>query len=151
MTVTTAPHDQRVGSRRFGYLVGAACNAALLYLTYVQPGWRAVPFLTEATTRVLGLFTVSLMAGLACNVLYLAYDRRWLTVLGNLLTTGISLVLLVRIWRVFPFDFTAYSADWAMVTRVVLAVAIAGTAIGVVAGFASLVRVMLPSSTAATR
>jgi len=48
-------------------------------------------------------------------------------------------------------DFTGYSADWALVTRVVLTVAIAGTAIGLAVGIVSLVRVMLPANAAATR
>jgi hypothetical protein len=138
MTVTGTPRRGSVAVRRLGYIVAATCNAALLYLTLVRPGWRAVPFFTEQTSQVLGIFTVSLVAGLACNLLYLAYDARWLTALGNLATAAIGLALLVQVWRVFPFDFTGFSVDWAQVVRVLLAVATVGTLIGVITGVVSL-------------
>jgi hypothetical protein len=37
-----------------------------------------LPFLTSAITHVLGLVNLSLAAGLAVNLVYLAYDPPWL-------------------------------------------------------------------------
>jgi hypothetical protein len=51
-------------ARRFGYLIAVAVNAAILYAANVWPGWRAVPFLTEATLQVLWLVNVSLAVAL---------------------------------------------------------------------------------------
>src|SRR3954467_4855602 len=93
-----------VAARRFGYLVGAAVNALLLYLANVRPGWHVVPFLTEDFAQVLVWVNASLLAGVVTNLVYLAHDSRWLTSLGGLVTTGIGLAALVRILQVFPFD-----------------------------------------------
>jgi hypothetical protein len=40
--------------------------------------------------------------------------------LGDLVTTGVSLAVLVRIWQVFPFDFAGWSVDWSWLVRLVL-------------------------------
>jgi hypothetical protein len=37
--------------------------------------------------------------------------------LGELVTTGIGLAVLVRIWQVFPFDFAGWSVDWSWLVR----------------------------------
>jgi hypothetical protein len=139
MTVTTPARHQSVASR-VGYLIAAAVTAAVLYLINVSPGWEAVPFLTADTRQLLGLVNASLIVGLAFNLAYALTDPPWLKALGGLVTTGIGLAVLVRIWRVFPFDFDAYSFNWALLTRTVLVVAIVGSAIGIIAQFVTLVR-----------
>jgi hypothetical protein len=121
-------------ARRTGYLVTAGVDAALLYALLVWPGWEAVPFLTSDATEVLGVLTLSLLAGLALNLVYVAYDARWLGSLGDAVTAGIGLVVTVRVWQVFPFDFGSSSIDWGLAVRALLVVAMVGTAIGVVVG-----------------
>ena len=123
-------------SRRFGYVIGAAVNALLLYLVNRNPGWDAVPFLTSETTEVLGLVNASIAAGLAANVVYLVADPAWLKALGDLVTTSIGLLALVRIWQVWPLDLPDGSF-WEVVARVVVGVGIVGGCIGI---FASVVR-----------
>lgn len=129
-----------VAARRVGYLIAAGIHVALLYLVNVSPGWEAVPFLTEDTSQVLGLVNVSLVAGLVCNLIYVLANPAWLKSLGDLLTTGIGLVVLVRVWQVFPFNFGDSAVDWALVARVLLVVGIVGSAIGIVVQFVSLLR-----------
>ncbi|WP_127507767.1 hypothetical protein [Actinoplanes solisilvae] len=129
MTVNTATHKP-VGTQRTGYAVAAAVNAVLLYLINVGPGWEALPFLTSETERVLVIVNVSLAVGLAANLVYLARPSSWLVPAGGLVTTGIGLVVLVRMWQVFPFDFGAGSW-WPTVARVLLIIAIAGSFIAV--------------------
>lgn len=147
MTVTAptprAPAPARrppVAARRVGYLIAAGINVVLLYLVNISPGWEAVPFLTEDTRQVLGLVNLSLVAGLVCNLVYVLVDPTWLKSLGDLLTTGIGLAVLVRLWQVFPFDFGDSAADWALVVRAVLVVGVIGSAIGIVVQLVSLVR-----------
>jgi hypothetical protein len=76
------------------------------------------------------LVNLSLAAGIAANVVYLAYDPPWLKSLGDLATTEIALATAIRVWQVFPF---ALSSDWSAAVRVLLAVGIAGCCIGLVA------------------
>jgi len=106
-------------------------NAAMLYLINRQPGWDAVRFLTADTRLVLGWVNLSIFAGLLFNLVYLAMDPPWFKALGDLVTTGISVVALIKIWRVFPFDFTD-GTPWPILARIVLVVAILGSLIAVV-------------------
>jgi hypothetical protein len=129
-----------VAARRAGYVVAVVVNAALLYVFNVWPGWQALPFLTQDTQLVTGLVNASIVVSLVANVLFVAWDPRWFKAFGDVVTTSVGLVAVVRIWQVFPFDFGSSSIDWALVARVVLVVAIVGSAIGIVAALASFMR-----------
>jgi hypothetical protein len=91
-----------------------------------------VPFLTDATLRVLWSVNVSLVVGVAANLVYLVYDGLWLRSLGGMATTGIGLLVLTRTWQVFPFDFGDDQTGARMLARFVLAVAIVGSILGLV-------------------
>jgi hypothetical protein len=53
----------------------------------------------------------------------------------------------IRMLRVFPFDFSAYAFDWALLTRIVLWVAILGSAVAVVVWVVQLLRaIVAPAS-----
>jgi hypothetical protein len=126
-------------SRRFGYVVGAAINLVLLWLIYVEPGWRAAPFLTSRTTAVLGLLTLSIAASAAVNLLYAIADPYPVKHLGDALTAALSCASSLRILQIFPFDFTNAWSGWATVARVVLIVAVIGTAIATLVNIVQLV------------
>jgi hypothetical protein len=81
-----------------------------------------------------------MIAGLVANLLYLFRDPPRLRALGDLVTTGIGLAAMVRIWQVFPFSFEDDAIPWATVFRVALAVGIVGSAIGIVTALVALVR-----------
>jgi hypothetical protein len=117
--------------RRVGYAIAIAVNLLMLYLINVRPGWAAVPFLTDDTVEVLYLVNLSLIVSASVNVLYLGYDARWFVALGGLATTGVGLVVLARIWRVFPFAFSP-GPDWALAARVLLVLAIVGSVIALI-------------------
>ena len=139
---TTAPvvnPDGAVG-RRVGYTVGIVVNTALLYAVNVWPGWRSIAFVTEDAEQLLTLLIASLVAGIIANLIYLVFDRTWVKALGDLITVGISLALLVRTWLVFPFAFVDASVDWVLIIRVVLAVSIGGCVIALVVQLVVLVR-----------
>jgi len=117
--------------RRVGYAIAVAVNLLMLYLINVRPGWAAVPFLTDDTVEVLYLVNLSLIVSASVNVLYLGYDTRWFVALGGLATTGVGVVVLARIWQVFPFAFSP-GTDWAVVVRVLLVLAIVGSVIALI-------------------
>jgi hypothetical protein len=126
-------------ARRAGYVIAVLVNTLLIYLINVWPGWDVLPFLTSGMTQVLPLINLSLVAGVAVNLVYLAHDARWLVAAGGLVINGIGLAAVVRMWQVFPFDFAAGSA-WQTVVRVLLLLAMAGSVIGIVVQIVTLLR-----------
>ena len=126
-------------ARRAGYVVAAAVNAVLLYLVNGRPGWDVLPFLTADMAKVLPLINLSLVAGIAVNLIYLIRDPRWLVAAGGLVTTGVGLAAVVRLWQVFPFGF-ATGSPWETIARILLLLGIAGSVIGLVVQIVALVR-----------
>ncbi|TVZ02912.1 hypothetical protein EAS64_20770 [Trebonia kvetii] len=133
MPLTTTESRPRPASRRVGYLVAIAVNAALLIVLNAQPGWQGLSFLTSATPQVLGLVNASMAVALAVNLVYWARDPRWLKSLGDLVTAGFTLAVAIRLWQVFPFAFHGSAAWLATAVRVLLIAGITGAGIAIVA------------------
>jgi hypothetical protein len=126
-------------ARKVAYLVGVVVNVILLVLVNVRPGWRELSFLTERMTDVLPLVNLSLLASAAVNAVYLWFDPAWFKSIGQISVSAIGLAAALRTLRVFPFDFSAYAFSWTTVTRVLLVVAVFGSAVAIVAELARLV------------
>jgi hypothetical protein len=149
MTVNAPARRSPVAARRVSYVIAAALTAAFWFLVNVSPGWRAVPFLTEDAARIVTLVNVSLVVSLAVNLVYLVYDPPWVRALGDVVTTGFGLAVLIRIWQVFPFNFTG-SFDWSLTFRVLLFLAIVGSMVGIVINLVTFFRaVAQPTGTGA--
>ena len=142
MTSTIAGHRASTATRRIGYVIAALVNVALLFAVNAWPGWRAVPFLTDEMTAVLGLFNVSVLVGAFANVLYALFDTRWLKAFGEMVTAVLGLAVLARIWSVFPFDFPT-SSSWTYLTRFVLLIGMIGAGIGLVVNIVALGRLIV--------
>jgi hypothetical protein len=67
-------------------------------------------------------------------------DPPWLKSLGDLATTGIGLVAIIRVWQVFPFDFGDSSFDWALLVRIMLAVGFFGSVVALIVQIVTLGR-----------
>ena len=132
MTLTATRHRPTVTTRRFGYLLAVLINALVLYAANVWPGWEAVPFLTADTVLVMGLVNASIIVNLAANAAYLITDPPWFKALGTVLTSIVGFVAAARIWQVFPFDFDGSAVDWSFLVRIVLGLAMVGSAIAAI-------------------
>jgi hypothetical protein len=66
--------------------------------------------------------------------------------LGELTTAAVGLISTIWLLRVFPFDFTGAEFNWAALVRIVLIVAVVGTAIAIVVQLVSLLRLALLST-----
>jgi hypothetical protein len=130
-----APRSARI----FGYLLSIGINAGVLWFVTVAPGWRWLPFLTEDFRLVVGLVSLSLVAGIAVNLWYLVSDPIWAKQLGDALTAALAFVVLLQLLRIFPFDLGGW-ANWETALRFFLGLGCVGSAIGVIAQLASLVR-----------
>lgn len=105
-------HSEGSATRRLGYLIAVAVNAALLFVVNEWPGWQAVPFLTPDAEQVVPIVNASLVVGGMLNLIYLARDPTWLRAIGDAITTAIALAVLIRMLQVFPFDFSGSSFNW---------------------------------------
>ena len=142
MATAEAPPTTRRSSaaRRFGYLVAIAVNAVLLWAANQLLVWGWPGFLAEEFTEVLPLISASLIAGMVVNAALLLRDRGRAKALGELITAAFGLAISVRLWTVFPFDFSGYGTDWGGGLRVALGVGIAVMAIAVLANLATLIK-----------
>ncbi|SDB81445.1 hypothetical protein GA0111570_103282 [Raineyella antarctica] len=119
-----------------GNVMGSLVNGVLLYLLNGRPGWERISFLTPDTAQVIGIVNATLVVSLVAGILYAVVRSRGLQAIGGVVTSAVGLAASIKVLRVFPFDFTGYAFDWALVTRVVLIVSIVGCAIGIIAGLA---------------
>jgi len=132
---TTGRTDRRnngAAGRRLGYLIAIVVNAAFLAVAGNPSAWDLLPFLTDAFADVWPLLRLSLLATIAMNVIYLGYDDQAFRSTTQIALSGLALVVTLRLYDVFPFDFTAYDPAWEVGVRTVLVVAIVGTVIGIV-------------------
>jgi len=134
------PRRPSRSARRAGYLLSVAINLVLIWLVNVEPGWEALAFLTAEFSRVVGFVNLSLLVGAVVNLGYVLADPQWAKRLGDAVTAAIALGVLLQLLTVFPFDLGADRSGWETALRTVLALACVGTAIGIIASLAQLLR-----------
>lgn len=133
-------NSQSRWGRKAGYLVAVIVNTAVLFLVNVRPGWREVSFLTDSLQGILWLINLSLVSNAVINGVYLWRDPAWFKSVAQIGVSVIGLTAAVRMLQVFPFDFSAYSFNWAGVTRVLLALAVFGSVVTIVTELAHLTK-----------
>lgn len=142
MSTTRSPEElleQRIaesvgrGAKKFGYLLAAAVNVVLLWVAHQLLDWEWPGFLTPDFDDLLPILTFSFVASIVVNLVYAWNDAHPIKPLGEMITAAIGFAVAVRAWRVFPFDFSDYDSDWSWLVRVILVVAMVGTAVGFIA------------------
>lgn len=128
----------RRGAKSFGYLLAAAINGVMLWIAHQLLDWEWPGFLTPEFDDVLPLITVSFVASIVANLVYAWRDAWPIKALGELVTTVIGFVVALRMWQVFPFEFTG--DDWSWLVRFVLIVAMIGTILGVITQLVNLAK-----------
>ncbi|MBN2114804.1 MAG: hypothetical protein JW785_11845 [Acidimicrobiia bacterium] len=127
-------------ARRLGYAVALAINIALLVIVNNVLDWGWFSWLTADLSRVLPFINASLGASIAANAVYLFYDRPGFKSLAELGLLVISLISTIRLWQVFPFDFSAYDFSWGTLVRWLLGVGIFGICAAMAVQLAQLAR-----------
>ena len=129
--------------RRIGYAVAVAVNVASLVIVNNIVDWGWLPWLTEDFSDVLPIMNASLIASIVVNVVYIAYDRPWFKGLTELGLLVIALIVTIRFWQVFPFDFSAYDFDWGTLVRWLLGVALFGICVAMLVQVIQLARLAM--------
>ncbi|MFP4635659.1 MAG: hypothetical protein ACLFRD_07355 [Nitriliruptoraceae bacterium] len=132
------PRRVPTSAKRVGYLAAAVINGVLLWVAHQLLGWGWPGFLTDDFEQVLGILTASFVASILANLALAAHHRGRFRAFADLVTAGFALAVGVRLWEVFPIDFTGYATDWSGVVRVALGVGIAATGIAIVANLVKL-------------
>ena len=140
-------------SRRAGNIVSVVIDAVLLRGAHRVLGWGWFPWLTQAWEQVLPILTASLVVAIVVSVLYLGYDGVWLKAPGDIVMAAFGIAVGMRMWRVFPFDFSAYAFPWTTVVRVLIVLSIVGSTIAIVVEVGRLFRAALggPAPSPGTR
>ena len=143
MTERTQPTT----ANRVGYVIAIVINAALLVVVNNLLAWGWISWLTDDFEEVLPLLNLSLTATILVNLVYLAFDAEWFKSLCELGLLSISLAVTIRLYQVFPFDFSAYDVDWAVLARIVLIIAMVGVGIAMIVQVVKLVRFAIAAGT----
>ena len=142
MTVDNAEASRvSIGARRFGYAVAVGINVLLVVVVNNILGWGWLPWLTPEFEMLLQVINLALGVNIVLNFLYMAYDEPPFKAATQIMVNVIAIVVLVRTLQVYPFDFSAYDfpidisaidLSWDLVARLVIGLAILGTAVAVV-------------------
>lgn len=122
-------------TRRLGYGVAIVANVVILWIANSLLDWGWPSWLTTDFGQVLPIINVSLVATIMVNLSYIAYDATWFKSMLQIPLLVINLIATIRLYQVFPFDFSAYEFNWATMTRVVLIFVIVAIAIALIVEF----------------
>jgi hypothetical protein len=122
------------GKRHAGYAATIVIDGIILFVVNNLVAWDVVPWLTDDFNDVLPIMNASLLASIVVNAVYLLYDAPLWRAGCELALLALSIAVGVRLYQIFPLDFSEYSFDWALLTRWILVLAIVGMCIGFVAG-----------------
>lgn len=125
------PIELNRSARKFGYGVAVVVNLLMLVVVQNILEWGWLPFLTEEFAAVVPWISMSLVVSIVANLVYEFNDTRIVKSTGQILINLISVLITYQIFTVFPFDFSAYVFNWALVTRIFLILAMVGAGIGV--------------------
>lgn len=115
------------------YIANAIVNLILIWVWSRFTTW--LPFLTDSFAAVLPLFYISFAATIAANLMFLIYDAPVFKSLVKAALNIFSIVVMITLYFVFPFDFSAYHSNWDLIVRIIILVGIFGTAVGTVVEF----------------
>lgn len=138
MQTATQPTRLPEIGRKAGYSFAVLINLAILIVVQNLLDWGWPPFLTPEFAEVLPWISLSLAASIVANLIYVVQDRPPLRYAFEVVVNLVSIYATYKMFVVFPFDFTGYDFDWAMVGRLLLVLAMIGAAIGAIVNLAKL-------------
>lgn len=123
-----------------GYIVSAVLNGVFLWVMHKLPEWKPF-FLLPSYDLVLWAIDMSLIVQIALNIVLVFFHPLFFHYLSQAVFSLVGLVASVVILKVFPVDFSHRLGEWANVGfRIVLIVAIVGSAIGVIVNFVRFIK-----------
>jgi hypothetical protein len=133
------PAEKGKAARKTGYGAAVVVNLVLLLVINNLLEWDWFRFLTADFGPMLWLINVSLVATVLINLVWLGYDPVWFRSLSQIGLNLISAVVTIRMYQVFPFDFSTYEFNWTPIARFVIILTMVGLALGTITELVKLV------------
>ncbi len=112
------------------YVANIIVNLILIAIWYRLPEWMS--FVKDSFTAVLPLFYISFSLTIIANIFFLFCKRINIVSFVKAALNAVSIVVMISLYYIYPFDFSNYAGYWDTVVRVIIIVAIFGTAIGTI-------------------
>lgn len=151
MTEEQKPRKKRPSraSRRFGYGVSIAVNVVMLFIVnnILSWDWSFLSWLTDDFGDLVPYINVSIFASIVVSLICMAYDPLWFRSLTQVILAGISLVVVVQTYRIFPFDFSETAVDWTTMARILLVIMMVALVAGIIGEIAKTARELSQTKT----
>ncbi len=135
--------NQEPSRTPFGYLFSAAINGVLLWAVNRLPAWNPFFLLQDRYSEVLWALNMMFIVQIALNVVLVFFHPLFFHYLANTIASLVSIVAFSMLLQVFPVDFSARVGQWAnTLFRVVVIVALVGSAIGGAVSFVRFLRTL---------
>lgn len=118
------------------YIFSIVINIILISIWGRLPEW--FPWIINSFVAVLPLFYISFTATIIANLLFLLSPGRRFVAFGKLVLNIFSIIVMISLYFVYPFDFSLLANYWDQLARIVILVAIFGTAIATIVEFFNL-------------
>ncbi len=129
------------GALRVGYVLTIVINGLLIYVVQNLVEWEWLPFLTEDFSEAVPAIVWSMVATIVVSTVYLFTRAKGVRILGEFVLAGFGFWATMQLYLVWPFDFSVYpNFDWDFIARLVLGLAVFGTAVALLANFVRLFR-----------
>jgi hypothetical protein len=138
MRLDVSPELRRRGSH-VGYTIAILVNAVMLVFTLNIVEWGWFPFLTAEFSEVVPWISLSLIITILANLINLFDDGPSIRSAGQIAINLTGALATLRLWQVFPFDFSGYEFNWEITARIVLILAMVGSLAGLLAEVVKLV------------
>lgn len=135
------PSGLKKAGVRLGYAIAVVINAVMLVTLQYILDWGWLPFLTEEFAELVPWISFSLTLSIVANLVYQFDDTRTVKSTGQILVNLVSILVSYQLVTVFPFDFAGSGFDWALLTRILLILAMVGAGIGALTEAVKLVAV----------
>ncbi len=113
-------------AKHVGYGISAAINAVLMLVVNNLLSWGWPSFITNDFAQLLPVINLSLGVTVLVNLAYISYDPPHFKSLCQMVVGATSMMVALRTWAVFPFDFpTGAGFGWTGMVRVILVMVIA--------------------------
>ena len=125
MSEHRAEKDRSVGA----YIAGVVANAIVFFLVNKVPDWN-LPFITDGYPAVLWAMNLSILVQIGGNALLIFIHPRFLHYLGQTVFNVFSLLAIIVLVAVYPFDFSFLGGVINAIVRIALIVGAVATGIG---------------------